>query len=335
MMYPRFSSAWILVFVLFFTFAACENEFYEDDFAPIETPDNGGDDDFGDDDFDDDDDDDNDGSGAGNNGEISVELSGDGGIAVYRAFDRQLSLVEKEDRGDAWMQDPRKHEEMWDFVTDMIPNERLRHLYAFEVFDGDNGLAGYVYNLTDNLQDWMFALDIRQAYPDESTMSKDGEFVHTLIHEYGHILSLNDEQLDPNAGNCQNYDTGEGCAFETSYIDEFYERFWEDIADEHAGTEGDPDANYDFYLKYQDRFWSDYSATNPAEDFAEVLTYFVALDQEPTGNSIKDRKIQMLYEYPELRDLRDRMRGASTLTMPASGRFAAPKCRHAQHKRRA
>jgi len=50
-----------------------------------------------------------------------------------------------------------------------------------------------------------------------------------------------------------------------------------------------------------------YASTNPAEDIAEVFTHFVIFDK-PTNNTIADQKIQLLYKYPELIELRNTIR---------------------------
>jgi hypothetical protein len=55
-------------------------------------------------------------------------------------------------------------------------------------------------------------------------------------------------------------------------------------------------------------FVTEYAATNPGEDIAEVFAVFVTRADKPTGLSIKDKKVQMLYEYPDLVHLRTQIR---------------------------
>ena len=66
------------------------------------------------------------------------------------------------------------------------------------------------------------------------------------------------------------------------------------------------------YEKYQDRFVTDYAATNPGEDFAEVFSFFVTQDEAPRGQKLADQKIRLLYEFPELVSLREQIRGNGT-----------------------
>ena len=74
------------------------------------------------------------------------------------------------------------------------------------------------------------------------------ELTFTLIHEYGHLLTLNDEQVKIDAylfhnpddddayfeaeDACETYFPGEGCALRSSYLYQFYTQFWDDMYDE-------------------------------------------------------------------------------------------------------
>ncbi len=58
---------------------------------------------------------------------------------------------------------------------------------------------------------------------------------------------------------------------------------------------------------FPESFVTEYAATHPAEDIAESFIYFVTLDK-PEGNLIKDKKIRFFYAYPELIEIRERMR---------------------------
>jgi len=233
------------------------------------------------------------------------------------------AIVEVQDNGarEPWMEDRAKHQELWGQTLKLIPEDRRAKMTQFEVIDGGGELYGYVVNRTSDLTSWKMGLAIDIAYPNQ-VFDGDGELTYTLIHEYGHILSLNDEQLDPNTTNCD-YNPGEGCAFESSYIDDFVASFWKDILDENEDN--------GFYEKYQDRFVTEYAATNPAEDFAEVFTAFVTMDNVPSGNQIKDQKVRSLYDYPELVQLRQYMK-ASDAAMPDLSNMKARKtCGHKHH----
>ena len=77
------------------------------------------------------------------------------------------------------------------------------------IFAGeDNGTAGYVYNTKDDLSKWEMGIAIYFAY--EGGFNADGELAYTIIHEFGHILTLEIAQVDASVSenSCTNYFTG-------------------------------------------------------------------------------------------------------------------------------
>jgi hypothetical protein len=301
-----------------FTFTSCQDNF---DFEPDDQDQfvDNSDDGLGDDNSDN-----------GENGHEGVSLDTDSGIALYRVDGQNIIKTDSKNVNPAWMNDEVKHNDIWKMVTTLIPADKRRWMTTFEIFDGGQELLGYVYNATQDLTSWNFALGIDSAYPDGQTLETSGDFIHTIIHEYGHIMSLNDEQLNPNLTSCD-YNPGEGCARSDSYLNGFYSRFWADIANEHSSIgEDDYNALDDFYNKYEDRFVSDYAATNPVEDLAEVFSHFITGNSQPTGNQIKDEKIRYLYEFPELVSLRNHMK-ESAFTMPEPGEWKRPSCKKHRH----
>jgi len=233
---------------------------------------------------------------------------GDGELSLYKISGNNIELIKDYQVSSnlkSFQEDKGKHQKMWDFTTELIPLEYRNKIAEFEVFHGDGGLLGYVLPLNDNdLSKWRFALAI-DAAENLNTINLSDLFTFVTIHEYGHVLTLNDEQINVGGSenSCNNYFTGEGCSTSTSYINELFEIGWKDIINEH--DQDNADATYN---KYKDRFVSDYAATNPGEDIAEVFSFFVINNNPPVGNSIAEQKIKLLYQYPELTQLRDRIR---------------------------
>ena len=219
----------------------------------------------------------------------------------------------------AFQQDTAKHQAMWGEFARMIPLERRSNIISFTIFtDGiDENMAAVAPSPDDPTQ-WELTVDIVDS-------ENVKEFTYTLIHEYGHLLTLNAAQVPPSlevlnnpdsnevyeqaAAACPQYFTGEGCSNQGAYINLFFNRFWVDIIDELEQVEliEDDDGYYEglelFYEKYQDQFVTDYAATNSGEDIAESWTHFVLKDK-PTGNTIADQKVLFFYGFPELVQLR-------------------------------
>lgn len=197
-----------------------------------------------------------------------------------------------------------EHQELWAYFARLIPADARGMVTQFGIAsDGPDGTMAWVEPLSeDDLSQWMLVVDPADA-------AKPEELTFTLIHEYGHLLTLNQTQLDVNAASCSTYYPQEGCSYENAYVNSFYEKFWVNMLPElqEIETEQDEDRYYDqldaFYQKYEDQFVSDYAATNLEEDMAESWAFFV-LNQKPDGNSIAEQKILFFYDYPELVELR-------------------------------
>ena len=258
------------------------------------------------------------------NGNEGTEES-DGAITLYEVNNGQLVKVKDYDVSGnllAFQSDTEKHQAMWEFFVKLVPTNQLQYFKEFEVFYGANELLGYVAPLSDNdLSKWKMGLAIEAANGLE-TIDLKNDFTYTVIHEFAHVLTLNNTQVDVNQNNCSNFHTGEGCSKDNSYINRLFELGWADIYDEFQNA-NNPD---DIYFKYEDRFVSDYAATNPGEDVAEVFTTFVVSDNAPTGNTIADQKVKLMYEYPELVQLRTHLRAQPHVRAMKPGSWTKKKC---------
>ncbi len=207
-----------------------------------------------------------------------------------------------------------QHQKIWTLFVTLFPAERRALVSQFVIFtDGADGTHAAVEPDENDLTKWILSVDIADA-------RNENELTETLIHEFGHLLTLNAAQVPPHAAAqqsdkafrkaqaaCPHYFTGEGCSLPTSYIHTFHARFWRgeiekawrrmtDAGEDEEGLER-------FYKKYRDQFVSDYAASDPAEDIAESWTEFV-LKPKPLGKTIAQKKISFFYDYPELVELR-------------------------------
>ena len=212
--------------------------------------------------------------------------------------------------------------EAWRVFTSIIPSENRRMVTEYLVFtDGNDNTLAAVDQTADDLTHWILEVDI-------ADLSNRDALLFTLIHEYAHLLTLNDSQVDidedvfhdpansslleDKAAACPYYFTGGGCSHSNSYIHRFYQRFWVSIDPEWKKIDAlqyaddlSPyyDGLFNFYLKHQDQFVDDYATTHPAEDIAETFAYFI-FSPKPRQESIANEKILFFYEFPELVNLR-------------------------------
>lgn len=248
-----------------------------------------------------------------------VFYSGEGDpLVMYEVDGDEIGFAEfydaETDEDEEIQDDTAVHEEVWETFVTLIPADNRELISEYGVFtDGVDEVMAYVEPDPEDPTQWRLVVDVLD-------LENQGEFIYTLIHEYGHILTLNDDQVpfdedvyfsdddiifEEAMAACSTFFTGEGCSHEDSYINAFYQQFWADIYDENQEIDPeDYDGLYAFYEDYADRFLTDYAATNPGEDIAEAWTAFV-LNPKPTGSSIADQKVLFFYDYPELVALRD------------------------------
>ena len=218
--------------------------------------------------------------------------------------------------------DRARHEKIWNYFTRLIPAEEREFVTTFAIVtDGNGNILAAVGQSSDSPEEWILEVDILDS-------TDDFVLTFTLLHEFGHLLTLNASQVPPSLGvyedpendsvyqselaACPNYFPGEGCSNADSYINRFFDRFWFDLYAEWQAIDLEPDEDTyynlldDFYDTYQDQFLTDYAATSPAEDIAESFSFFV-LSPKPELTSIANEKILYFHEYPELVELRRRI----------------------------
>ncbi|MBT3338635.1 MAG: hypothetical protein HN975_06855 [Anaerolineae bacterium] len=254
-------------------------------------------------------------------------LDGEYVLVVYAINDNEIDSPTYEDVSDDLLDEQDNtplHETVWAFYAAMIPNHARDFVSHYVVMtDGIGGTLAAVEQNPADPYTWMLSVDI-------SDTENLRELTFTLIHEYGHLLTLNPQQVEVDEYifnnpddedayyeaevSCATYFTGEGCANNDSYFYLFFNEFWTDIYTEWSDIQyiEDEDAYYaasdDFYFAYEDQFVTDYAVTNPGEDIAESWAFFVT-QAKPTGNTLAEKKVLFFYEFPELVSLREEIIG--------------------------
>jgi|GEM_PF-338241 len=223
-----------------------------------------------------------------------------------------------------YQQDTAAQRAIWDYFTAIIPADQRQIVNQYIVFtDGREEILAAVEQ--DDYDPALWSLDV-----DVLDASDTKALGATLLHEFGHLLTLNTSQVvtdtnvydnpddqqayDQAAAACPQYFVAEGCSLPDSYINRFYERFWPDIYaqwEQINAIEDDETRDnhlYDFYRAHRDQFVTDYAATSPEEDIAESWMFFI-LAPKPAGDTIAEQKILFFYDWPELAQLRDEIIG--------------------------
>lgn len=219
----------------------------------------------------------------------------------------------------AYQRDTATQQAIWDYFTAIIPADQREIVNQYVVFtDGREDILAAVEQDGYDPALWSLDVDILDS-TDQKTLGA------TLLHEFGHLLTLNTSQVvtdmnvydnpddqqayDQAAAACPQYFVAEGCSLPDSYIHRFYQRFWPDIYAQwqqiNAIEDDDTRDNHlsNFYDTYQDQFVTDYAVTSPEEDIAESWMFFI-LDPKPADDTIGEQKVLFFYDWPELVQLR-------------------------------
>lgn len=203
---------------------------------------------------------------------------------------------------------------LWLQIKKIFPENYLSRISKFKTYtDGKSKTLAYVCADVDNTSKWKIALDLEDCLNEYGDLK--GGINKILIHEFMHIISLNHCQMIDNPKNTNTLVIEEGTLAEDSYLNLFYNKFWQNHIS-YLNTVENSDTDYntisnitlDYYLQHKDEFITDYAATNPVEDISETFLYFVLTDSVPLDNSIKSEKIRFLYTFDELVKIREYIR---------------------------
>lgn len=164
--------------------------------------------------------------------------------------------------------------------------------------DGLDRNLAYVSQDTDYTK-FRLSIDEKDAIDEKGNFTQDG--LETLIHEFGHIVTLNIAQINSDELNNEIVDITKSYK-DGSYLNDFYNQFWKDIYEDYSNYN-----NGDFYKKYKDQFVTDYAATHIDEDIAESFRVYV-FDIETKDNTVASQKVNFFNNYPELVQLKDHFR---------------------------
>ncbi|MGI6561406.1 MAG: M28 family peptidase [Clostridia bacterium] len=217
-------------------------------------------------------------------------------IAIYPVSERIIET------------DNAAHAKLWDLITGIMRPQDIDYISRFAVFtDYLGNKTGYIkrdlpnYRRTDKAEFICF-LDYYDIFNESGNYRSYDQTVRVLIHEYGHLLTLNENQMDPEGTEERPIGYNGGKFKEGSIVDAFYNRFWADCIVYWENM----NAN-DFYNRMSDAFVTKYAATKCSEDICETFAEFV-LRNKPEGKTVAEQKILFFYEYEEMIEVRNHIR---------------------------
>ncbi len=181
--------------------------------------------------------------------------------------------------------------------------------------DGEDEKTGALGSLNDRNTDWQLVIDpIDVNFTDMDDKTRINQSIYTLVHEFGHLITLNHTQIRPGKKSEQEpnepYVTIEGIANKKSYLNKFVNEFWNGsllrewdfIQKNYCFTEQKSclEKLYGLYQENYNDFITDYAAESPEEDIAESWTAFVLGNKIENPETISELKINFFYQFEEL-----------------------------------
>lgn len=212
------------------------------------------------------------------------------------------------------------HEKILKLIKSIIPSKYFKLIQHLEITtDGKGNMEALVTQTNVEKDKWLITIDIADALNDEGLFDEK-KIVGVLIHEFAHILTLNNTQVEHREANNDDKTLimDVGVAKEISYLNQFYNQFWVDIYDRFNEIKQlkDQDKLYieleQFNKKYRSRFVNEYAQSDITEDIAETFRLFV-LEEKPQGKTVVEEKILFFYSFKELVQMREDIRKALAL----------------------
>lgn len=232
-------------------------------------------------------------------------------LSVWKINDKNPQLISFKTKDSLGILNSQKRQkELLDIILKFYPKEVTDKIDKFIIFSDNNshnegGLSGLVEDSKTQDKPFNLSIDISDAYF-KDYLDLEG-LLTLLVHEFFHIISLDESQLSQQA-------TGElrisqGYTKSNSYINKFYEKFWNNsFAKKLDLLENEMKLTYEekkqlrteLYEKNRDKFVNEYAMTNIVEDIAVSFEAFVKNNRNHLGDSLKDKKIDFFYSYKEL-----------------------------------
>ncbi|EKE06489.1 MAG: hypothetical protein ACD_18C00347G0014 [uncultured bacterium] len=236
-------------------------------------------------------------------------------LAIYTIENEKINLESKTTDTDFTLEanNTEEHNFLWNYFYHIFGEiDVTEYIDKFIInTDGVDGSSASMYLNDDNV--WGFYVDPADTL-EKGKFFDLQDFTYTLVHEFGHLLTLNDSQVDYDnydEYNCFTHLLSEGCLYDDAYSFVYFEKFWsnglyEDWKNNVGYDAYEEDQTY-FYEDHPGVFITEYASTDTDEDIAESFAHFV-LTNKPTGKNIAEQKISFFYDYPELVNMRNTIR---------------------------
>ena len=134
-----------------------------------------------------------------------------------------------------------------------------------------------------------------------------------MVKELARVVFLSSNQIDysksSGISDIDDFKSIKAYAKKDSYIQLFYDRFYNDLLYEDAIASyenKDSGAVNAFYLRHSYDYMNISQTIDPFRDMLQSATHFI-LEDRPILNNVKEQKVRFFYEFSELSELRNKI----------------------------
>lgn len=213
---------------------------------------------------------------------------------TYDIIDGQEIIKNPENLGIEDVEFEKASKEAWEEIKKIFPSNVLINIKYYNPFntpkleEGSATYGGFISK--DQNDDCVIAVNVSLGME---------TIPYTFYHEYGHYLSLNDDQfIEPTSmSDCVLKNYYDLKLKDNAYLKNFFNKFYKYIYDDMVEGKG----SYHFFLRHNNEYVSKYASTSLLEDFAESFACFMIDNEEETAKE----KIEFFKEYPEFIELKN------------------------------
>ena len=210
-------------------------------------------------------------------------------------------------------QNKETHQKIFRLFADIIPAESRSEINYFSIIYQDNSFASMSAQKDNSLANFRLATrpDLL-SYLDSIPAFKAPKFrhntlgyslaVYTMIHEFGHYLTLNNRQSY--LSYLVDDDSYSPYPKKGSIIDSILTSYWKPYLNDDIVENCLPKNGNVYFCFPPESFVSAYASTSFNEDAAESFAHFVLLDDKPQRTNAANSKILLFYQHPEFVKLR-------------------------------
>ncbi|MCM1989078.1 hypothetical protein [Oceanirhabdus seepicola] len=229
-------------------------------------------------------------------------------LASFNVISGELSINDEMINKKYSKENIKRYKSLWERIKNIIPKSYIERIIKFSIdTDGQKNVMAYVNEEDLNSETWRLTIDKIDAIKEDEQLNNE-ELNNTIVHEFAHILTLNNTQVEEGIiEDSKNYCTETATTKDNSYLNKFYNKFWKGINKKWTEAQESEESMREFYEKNKKHFVTEYASTNTLEDIAESFTAFV-LQDKPKGRNISEKKILFFYDYEEAIKIRNEIR---------------------------